>query len=113
MPGSRWKASHRFARVSPQKARLVIDTIRGTNVDDAKETLLYSQKRAAYLIDRVLSSAISNATQEQGIDPTKLVVAEAYVNEAPCYNRWKAGPMGRVRPIIRRNSHIHVILEQQ
>ncbi|MBN1808605.1 MAG: 50S ribosomal protein L22 [Planctomycetes bacterium] len=110
---AQWKASHRFARISPRKARLVMDTIRGKFVDDAKETLLYSDKRAAYLIDRVLSSALANATQETGIDPTRLVVAEAFVNDAPRLKRWKAGPMGRVRPIVRRSSHIHVILEQK
>ena len=108
----RWTASHKYARISPQKARLVVDLIRGKQVDEAKEILLYSKKRAAYLIDRVLTSALANATQDPDVDPTKLVVAEAYVNEAPRLKRWKAGPMGRVRPIIKRNAHIHVVLEQ-
>ncbi|HHN47093.1 MAG TPA: 50S ribosomal protein L22 [Planctomycetes bacterium] len=109
----RWSATHKYARISPRKVRLVVDLIRGKFVDDAKETLLYSNKRAAYILDRVLASAVANATQDPAVDPTKLVVAEAYVNEAPRFKRWKAGPMGRARPIIRRNSHVHVVLEQK
>jgi large subunit ribosomal protein L22 len=109
MPG-KWKAIGRFARISPKKARPVIDLIRGKHVDEAKEILVHSRKRAATMIDRVVSSAIANATQDPSVDPRKLMVKEAFVNEAPRWKRWKAGPMGRVRPIIKRNSHIHVVL---
>ena len=112
MPG-KWKAVHRFARISPQKARPVIDLIRGKHVDEAKEILVHNRKRAAQLIERVLSSAVANATQDPSVDPRRLVVREAFVNEAPRWKRWKPGPMGRVRPIIRRNSHIHIVLSDE
>jgi large subunit ribosomal protein L22 len=109
----KWEASHKFARITPMKARMVINLIRGKYVDEAKELLIYSRRRAAYFIDRVLQSAVANATRQPGVDPTRLVVAEAYVNEAPRFKRFKAGPMGRARRIIKRNAHIHVVVEQR
>lgn len=108
-----WTASHKYARITPQKARMVMSLIRRKYVDEAKEILTYSRKRAAYIIDRVLASAVANATQEPGVDPTKLFVAKAFVNEAPRLKRFKAGPMGRPRRIIKRNSHIHVVVEEK
>lgn len=112
MPG-KWKAIHRFARISAKKARPVADLIRGKHVDVAKEVLIHSRKRAAMLIERVLTSAIANATQDPSVDPRRLVVREAFVNDAPRWKRWRPGPMGRVRPIVRRNAHIHVVLSDE
>ena len=77
---------------------------------------LYDQRcplRAIALVLELLNSRafqLANATQDPSVDPRKLVVKEAFINEAPRWKRWKAGPMGRVRPIIKRNSHIHVVL---
>lgn len=109
MPG-RWQAIHRFAKISPTKARNVVDLVRGRPVDEAKEILVHCNKRAAVLIDRVLASAIANATQDPSVDPRGLYILEAFVNDGARWKRVKAGPMGRARRIIRRTAHIHVVL---
>src|SRR5438552_1508630 len=111
-PEGKYGASLRGIRIAPQKVRLVIDQIRGLNVDSARQILRHSQKRAAYYIDRVLLSAIGNADVKSGGDVSaeNLVVAECYVDEGPRLKRFLAGPMGRARPILRRMCHITVVL---
>ena len=107
---SAYRAIHRNAPVSPFKARGVADLIRGKSVNEAREILRYTNKRAAYLFERVLHSAVANADEAGGADADELVVARAWVDEGLRLKRWKAGPMGRVRPIIKRRSHLGVEL---
>lgn len=111
-PAGKFGASLRGIRIAPQKVRLVIDQIRGQNVDSARQILRHSQKRAAYYVDRVLLSAIGNADVKSGGDVSaeNLIVAECYVDEGPRLKRFLAGPMGRARPILRRMCHITVVL---
>jgi large subunit ribosomal protein L22 len=91
--------------------RLVIDMIRGKKVPVAKDVLRYTPKRAAYFIDRVLQSAIANAENTGQVDVDDLVVHRAWVDEGPTRRgRWKYAAHGRVRPILKRSSHIHVEL---
>jgi len=105
-------ATLRNIRIAPQKVRLVVDQIRGKKVDRAREILRYSSKRAAYYLDRVLLSALGNADvkSEGKADAEALVVAECYADEGSRMKRFLAGPMGRARPILRRMSHITVVL---
>jgi large subunit ribosomal protein L22 len=96
-------------RISPQKARLVIDLIRGLKVDHALNVLRAANKRVAPDIEKLLRSAVANAeNRSNDVDVDKLVVAEAYVNEGPRQKRVRPAPMGRAYRYQRRTSHIVV-----
>jgi large subunit ribosomal protein L22 len=107
--GERYRAAHYGCRMSAHKVRLVVDLIRGLDASAARETLRYTKKRAAQYVDRVLLSAMANAEQA-GADVQDLYVAKAAADEGQVLKRWKAGSHGRVRPILRRRSHIEVVL---
>jgi large subunit ribosomal protein L22 len=103
------KAEARYIRISPQKARLVVDLIRGRKANDAIITLRSVNKRIAPAVEKVLQSAIANATnQNEEIDVDQLYVAEAYVNEGPRQKRVRPAPMGRAYRYERRTAHIVV-----
>ncbi len=106
----RYRAAHYNCRMSPYKIRPVIDLIRGLNASEARETLRYTKKRAALYVDRVLLSAIANA-ERVGADVQELYVAEVVADGGTMLKRWKAGPHGRTRPILRRRAHIEVVLK--
>ena len=103
-------ATLRNARISPQKCRLVADTIRGKNVDEALKTLTFSPKKSARIVKKVLESAIANAEHNHGADIDELKVAAIEVNEAPTLKRFRARAKGRGTRIIKRNSHIIIRL---
>ncbi|MEP0841773.1 MAG: 50S ribosomal protein L22 [Phycisphaerae bacterium] len=103
---------HRFARISPRKARLVIDLIRGRHVNDAQDILRFTPKRASGMIDKVLKSAIANAN-EQEADVRRLWVAEARIDQGPYLRRWRPKDRGRAHQILKRMSHIIVALEER
>ena len=111
-PEGYYGATLRNIRMAPNKVRLVVDQIRGEKVERAREILRHSSKRAAYLLDRVLLSALGNAdAKSQGrVGAGELVVAECYCDEGSRLKRFKPGPHGRSRPIIRRQCHISVVL---
>lgn len=101
-------AKHRFARISPQKARLVADQIRGLSVERALDTLSFSNKKGAALVKKVLDSAIANAENNDGADIDELKVSEIMVDEAPVMKRIKPRAKGRADRITKRLSHITV-----
>jgi large subunit ribosomal protein L22 len=101
-------AKLRYARISPQKCRLVADTIRGKTVDDALRTLTFTPKKGARIVKKVLESAIANAEHNHGADIDELKVSTIEVNEAPTFRRYRARAKGRGARIIKRNSHITV-----
>ncbi|MDP5255626.1 MULTISPECIES: 50S ribosomal protein L22 [unclassified Vibrio] len=103
-------AKHNFARISPQKARLVADQIRGKNVDQALEILTFSDKKAAELIKKVLESAIANAEHNEGADIDDLSVAKIFVDEGPIMKRIMPRAKGRADRILKRSSHITVVV---
>lgn len=103
-------AKHKFARISPQKARLVADLIRGKNVDKALEILAFSDKKAAVLIKKVLESAIANAEHNEGLDIDDLNVAKIFVDEGPVMKRIMPRAKGRADRILKRSSHITVVV---
>ena len=108
------KAEARYVRVSPQKARLVVDMIRGHRAEDAINILSATNKRIAPAIEKVLRSAIANAeNKSQDVDVDKLYVAEAYVNEGPRQKRIRPAPMGRAYRYQRRSAHIVVKLGER
>ena len=106
-----WTAKHRFARIAPRKARLVIDTIRGQWCNDAVEQLRFNCRRSARMIEAVLKSAMVDA-DEQAADMHRLYVDEARVDGGPYYRRWRPKDRGRAHPIAKRTSHIIVTVAQ-
>ena len=101
------KAEARYVRVSPQKARLVVDLIRGQRAGDALNVLRATNKRIAPAVEKVLRSAIANAENKStDIDVDALIVSEAYVNEGPRMKRIRPAPMGRAYRYQRRMCHI-------
>ncbi len=108
------KAEARYVRVSAQKARLVLDMIRGRHAGDAIHILSAVNKRIAPTVEKVLRSAIANAENlSEDVDVDKLFIAEAYVNEGPRQKRIRPAPMGRAFRYQRRTSHIVVKLSER
>src|ERR1700721_1622972 len=106
-------AMARFVRVSPQKARLVIDLIRGQRAEDALQTLRFTKKRVAKEIEKTLRSAIANAERKAddagtSLDVDQLFVTSCFVNEGPRWKRMRPAPMGRGFRYQKRTSHIVV-----
>ena len=106
-------AQLRFLPLSAQKVRLVVDMVRGKDAVDALETLRFVQKRAALPVRKLLASAVSNAEENFGISRDDLYVAKIFADEAPT-RRWRRfGARGRFKPILRRTSHVTVILRER
>lgn len=103
-------AKHKFARSSAQKARLVADQIRGLSVDKALNVLTYSPKKAAELVKKVLLSAIANAEHNEGADIDTLKVKTVFVDDGPSMKRIKPRAKGRADRIVKRTSHITVVV---
>ena len=101
-------AKHRYARISPQKCRLVADTVRGKGVGNALSTLKFMPKKGAKLVLKVLESAIANADNNLGADIDELKVSRVLVDAAPQLKRFAARAKGRGTRIIKRNSHITI-----
>ncbi len=107
----------RHVRLSPQKARLVVDLIRGQRAEEALQILRFTQKRAARDIEKVLRSAIANAERKaedagESLDVDRLYVSRCFVNEGPRWKRLRPAPMGRAFRYQRRTSHIVVAVAE-
>ena len=100
------KAILRYARISPQKCRLVVDTIRGKSATLAVNTLKFMPKKGAKLVLKVLESAIANAENNLGADIDELKVTRIEIDTAPVLKRFAARAKGRGNRIVKRNSHI-------
>jgi len=100
----------RNARISPQKVRLVADQVRGMPVEKAEQLLKFSPKKAAHLVQKVLLSAVANAEHNDGADIDDLSIATIMVDEGPTLKRGRARAKGRGTRILRRCSHITVIV---
>ncbi|MCH9826531.1 MAG: 50S ribosomal protein L22 [Pseudomonadota bacterium] len=98
----------RFVRLSPQKARLVADQVRGQKVEQALNLLKFSNKRAADIIRKVLESAIANAENNDGADVDELKVKEIFVDQGPVMKRIQPRAKGRADRILKRTSHITI-----
>lgn len=107
-----YNAILRFARISPRKARLVADMIRGQRVDKAMTALEFSKKRGAHYLKGVLKSAIANA-EEKDASVQNLVVAESRVDEGPVLKRFQPKDRGRAHPIHKKTSHFIITLEER
>ena len=107
-----WTARHNFARISERKARLVVDMVRGMDCDQAVQTLNFTHKRAAHMINRVLQSAMANANEKEAA-MNRLYVAEARVDPGPIIKRWRPKDRGRAHPIQKRTSHIIISVDER
>jgi large subunit ribosomal protein L22 len=113
-----FRAEARFMRVSPQKARLVLNLIKGRRVEDALNTLAFTKKRVAATVEKLLRSAVENAnylSSEKGadVDVDNLYVKRAVANDGPRMKRIRPAPMGRAYRYVRRISHIEIALAER
>ena len=107
----RAKLSHHS--VSAQKVRLVIDLIRGKNAVEALEMLRFVTKRSADPVRKLLVSAVANAEENFGLNRDDLYVAKVYADEAPTRKWRRFGARGRFKPLLRRSSHVTIILRER
>jgi len=113
-----FRAQARFMRVSPQKARLVLNLIKGQKVENALNTLAFTKKRVAATVEKLLRSAVENAnylSTEKGIDVDvdNLYVKQAVANDGPRMKRIRPAPMGRAYRYVRRIAHIELVLAEK
>ena len=112
MAEKEFRALHRHARISSRKARPVADLIRGKFVNEALEELDFVHRRASPMIEKVIRSAMANAGQDLDVDVNRLYVSDLRVDEGPTLKRWRPRAQGRVYPILKRSSHISVVLTE-
>ena len=109
-----YQSKHRFARIAPRKARLLMDLIRGRDVDDAIAMLRFSKQRASGMIEKVVRSAVANAT-EQAAAPTRntLYVKQCWVDPGPTIKRFQPKDRGKAYNIMKRTSHLVVTIDER
>ena len=107
------RATAKRLRIAPQKARLVVDQVRGLPVSDALDVLTFSPQKAAGLVRKVLESAIANAENNEGADIDELKVSEIYVNEGVTMKRIRPRAKGRADRIFKRSSHVTVTVTDE
>ncbi|NWG03673.1 MAG: 50S ribosomal protein L22 [Syntrophaceae bacterium] len=106
------KATLKFVRVAPRKARLVADLIRGKGSEEALNILTFTKKAAAKIVIKLLKSAIANATQKKNIDIDRLYIKKITVDQGPTMKRYQPRALGRATLIRKRTSHITIILDE-
>ena len=106
------KAVAKYVRVSPRKARIVVDKIRGKEVVDALDILRFNERAISEVVSKVVASAAANAESKYGVRPENLVIKAAYVDEGPTMKRYRPRAKGSASPIMKRTSHITIILDQ-
>lgn len=107
------RAIAKYIRISPLKVNYIAREIRGKNVDEALAILEFTPKKGAKELQKVLNSAIANAENNFGLDRDALYVAEAYANDGPTMKRWRPRAQGRAYPILKRSSHIGVVVKER
>lgn len=107
------KALARQIRISPQKARLIADLVRGKDVADAINTLRFMPKKGARVMRKVIESALANASQNESIDVDTLYVKKVFIDGGPMLKRIMPRAQGRANRILKRTSHITVVLDEQ
>ena len=104
------KATVKYVRISPPKARRAVDLVRGRQVEEARRILRFSPLGAAKTIEKALASAVANAEQQTGVVAQNLVVDRAWVDEGPTLKRWRPRAYGRATKILKRTSHITLVV---
>jgi large subunit ribosomal protein L22 len=107
------RAVTKFTGISAQKARLVVDEVRGKRAEDAVVLLQFMPQQAARVVSKTIQSALANATENFGLEASDMYITKIFADEGPL-RRWRRfGARGRFKPWIRRSSHITVILEER
>ena len=107
------KAVAKYLRMSPTKLAPVADLVRGKGIDDALTILKFTPGKSAEYVEKVVQSALANAENNFEMDHDKLYVAQSSVNQGPTMKRWRAGAQGRAGRILKRSSHITVVLKER
>ncbi|NLJ98447.1 MAG: 50S ribosomal protein L22 [Tissierellia bacterium] len=107
------KAIAKYVRISPLKVNFICDEIRGKQVDEALTILRFTPKKGAKELEKVLNSAIANAENNFNLDRDSLYVTEAYANDGPQLKRWRPRARGMAYPILKRTSHIGVVVKER
>ena len=107
------RAVAKYVRISPRKARLVVDLVRGKPVEEALAILRYVPRRAARIVEKVVKSAAANAEHNLDLNREDLYISEAFVNAGPMLKRWRARARGQAFQIRRRTSHITVVVKEK
>jgi len=105
------KAQARYVRVTPQKARRVVDIIRGKQTNEALDVLRYAPQAAARDVRKIVESAIANAENGEGLDRDSLVISNVTVDEGPTLKRWRPRAQGRAYRVRKRTSHITIVVQ--
>jgi len=108
-----FEAKHRFARIAPRKARLLMDLIRGRDVDDAITMLQFSKQRASGMIEKVVRSAVANAAEPDVRARNALFVKQCWVDPGPVIKRFQPKDRGKAYSILKRTSHLVVTLDER
>jgi large subunit ribosomal protein L22 len=108
-----YQAKHRFARIAPRKARLLMNLIRGRDVDDAITLLRFSKQRASGMIEKVVRSAVANAAEQEARSRNALYVAQCWVDPGPVMKRFQPKDRGKAYAIMKRTSHLVVTLDER
>ncbi len=103
----------RYIRLSPRKARLVMDQIRGKKVEEALSLLSFIPPRSADIIKKLIQSAVANAQQNSGIDVDNLYIEKVFADQGPILKRFRPRAMGRAARILKRTSHLTVVLDEK
>ncbi len=106
------RAVARFVRVSPRKIRLVMDQVRGKKVEEALNLLSFSPQKGAFLLRKLINSAVANAEGNSGLDVDTLQIKRVFADEGPTLKRFRPRAMGRATKIRKRTSHLTVILDE-
>lgn len=107
------KAMAKYVRISPLKVNFICKEIRGKQVDEALAILKFTPKKGARILEKVLNSAIANAEHNFGLNREDLFVSQAYANNAPVMKRWRPKAKGMAYPILKRSSHVGVVVEER
>lgn len=109
--GMEVRAIAKYVHMSPRKMKLVVDLVRGKHANEALTMLRFSTQSAAVPVAKVIRSAVANAEENYGLSPDEMYIAQIYADEGPTLKRRRFGARGRLKPILKRSSHITVVLE--
>ena len=107
------RAVSKYVRISPTKVRMVVDAVKGKPVEDGLNTLKFMPQKAASLVEKTIRSAVANAEQNADLDIDQLIIRNVIADQGPTLKRWRARARGRGTRILKRTSHITVILAEE
>ena len=107
------RAVARYVRISPQKVRLVMAQVRGKKVEDALGLLTFAPQKGARILKKLVDSAVANAQENADMDVDNLYISKIYADEGPTLKRWRPRALGRASKILKRTSHLTVVLDEK